>query len=276
MLVIEALLYKFGYSDFCSVSLENESFFVLYLPSKNENIERFEEFKKELENMGITPPIEKKSLNYSDWSTHWKKFYSPKRIGKHLIICPSWENFDPLPGDHVLIIDPGMAFGTGYHPTTELIIELLEDYLLDNSNIINKDISFLDFGCGSGIIALCAHKMGLRNITAVDFDPLAVDVSLYNCKINNAYDEITVVQGDTLECLNNNFDMIVSNITADIIIEKMSSFNRHLKSGGVCLISGIVENFLPDIEASIGLNGFLKAGCKTCEGWYALLLKKEG
>ena len=151
--------------------------------------------------------MELKNLNEEDWSNAWKKYYHPVKVGKHLVVCPSWEEYDRQLDDIVLTLNPGMAFGTGTHDTTRLCMELLEEYL-------TKDDCVLDVGCGSGILAITAALLGAKEIKGCDIDEVAVKVAGENADLNGVGDRIAFHRGDLTSQVEGSFQVICANIVA--------------------------------------------------------------
>jgi ribosomal protein L11 methyltransferase len=172
-----------------------------------------------------------------DWSSSWKANFKPLRVGRRLLIVPSWEQVTPDPGDIILRLDPGMAFGTGGHETTRLCLELLEDILDDMPD--HPSPSVLDVGTGSGILAMAAAKSGARQVFALDIDPEAIEVARQNIADNNLLDMITC---DTtpLESLRGTFDVILANILAEELVRLSSLLAERLAIGGSLVLSGIL------------------------------------
>src|SRR5512145_159320 len=186
-----------------------------------------------------------------DWAEAWKAHYHPVRIGRKLMIRPLWAEADLLPGDLEIALDPGMAFGTGTHPTTQLCLEALEDHVQPGVNV-------LDLGSGSGILAIAAAKLGAASVLALDIDPVAVKAAQENVEQNGTADKIVVQSGslDSLIASPRRFDLIVVNILAKIII---AMCGQHLgdvvRPGGVALFSGIIEDQVEAVETALRETG---------------------
>ena len=150
------------------------------------------------------------NVNESDWANEWKKYYKPTKIGKQIVVKPTWENYEAQEGDLIIELDPGMAFGTGTHETTSMCIRELEKYVDSTKRVF-------DIGCGSGILAIAAAKLGAKEVVAGDLDEVAVKVSKENCELNGVSDKVTVKHGSLFEVVEGKADVIVANIIADII-----------------------------------------------------------
>ena len=204
-----------------------------------------------------------------DWQNNWKQYYHAMPIGKKLLIRPLWEDDFDSDGRKVLNIEPGLAFGTGSHPTTKLCLETLEDYITDNSTV-------LDIGCGSGILSIASLLLGAKSALGVDIDSLAVKTAIANAKENN-FDESKVrfIQGNLSDKVSGKFNVVVANIVADIIIEFNTQVGKYLEDGGVYITGGIIENRENDVLASFSVNGFEVIERRENNGWLVFALKKK-
>ena len=204
-----------------------------------------------------------------DWQNNWKKYYHAMPIGKKLLIRPLWENeFDPE-GRSVLNIEPGLAFGTGSHPTTKLCLETLEDYIKGGESV-------LDIGCGSGILSIASLLLGAENALGVDIDSLAVKTACRNAE-ENGFDEskIKFIKGDLSDKVSGKFDIVVANIVADIIIKFNSEVGAFLDDNGVYITGGIIENRESDVLSSFAENGFEVIERRENNGWLVFALRKK-
>ena len=150
------------------------------------------------------------------------------------MVKPTWEEYKPVAGELVIEIDPGMAFGTGAHPTTSLCVKLLEKYIEPGKDTI------LDVGCGSGILSVAAVLLGAEKVTAVDIDPVAVQISKENTERNHMSDKITVSKGDLTEGLSMKADIVAANLMADLVMMLSKDVAAHLKGKSVYISSGIL------------------------------------
>lgn len=197
--------------------------------------------------------IESSEMPDEDWSESWKKNYHPLRAGKHIVIKPSWETLEALPGDHVIEMDPGMAFGSGYHDTTVLCLSLLEKYLMPRYRVI-------DLGTGSGILALGAALSGAESVLAIDIDPDAVRVAKQNVAHHHLESRIQVQEGNLLERVEETCDICVANIIADLICSAAVPLLSHIRPGGLLICSGITLERSDEVE-----NHLLRAGYRIVE-----------
>ena len=178
-----------------------------------------------------------------DWAEYWKNFYKPFRLGTRLVVRPTWESYTAQPGDLVIDLDPGMAFGTGTHETTALCAVLIEAYC--------RQGQVLDIGTGSGILAIAAAKLGAQRVLALDIDPVAVKVARENVAQNGLTDRVRVEQGDPLSGVAGQYDMAVANILADVIISLAGPVKQHVKPEGVFICSGIIRERAEDVRAAL-------------------------
>ncbi|HIU15740.1 MAG TPA: 50S ribosomal protein L11 methyltransferase [Candidatus Ventricola intestinavium] len=193
--------------------------------------------------------LEIRQVREQDWAENWKKYYKPFRAGRRLVIRPSWERYEEKEGDLVLKLDPGMAFGTGTHETTFMCLEQLETYVTPGSRVI-------DVGCGSGILALAAAKLGADDVLAIDLDELAVKVAAENVQKNGLTAVVRVEHGDLLERREEKADVIVANIIADVICYLCGPAKKHLLPGGTLICSGIIREREADVQRALTAAGY--------------------
>lgn len=206
-----------------------------------------------------------RQLHEEDWANAWKEYYRPERIGPFLII-PSWLS-PPVLADAIPIrLDPGMAFGTGAHPTTQLCLAMLP-------TVVRPGHLVYDIGTGSGILAIAAAKLGAK-VRAVDKDPVAVRVAAENCALNQV--AIPVMSGDLLANLAEPADLIIANILAEVVIELIPQAVAKLKPGGAVLASGIIEQKAAKVRAALASAGFKIVNSLQKEDWVAYLAVWDG
>ncbi len=219
---------------------------------------------------GIEGKIEVIGVNEDDWANAWKAYYKPIRIGKHMVIVPAWEKFEPKEDDIVVRMDPGMAFGTGTHETTRLVIELLEKY-------VKKGDRMLDVGTGSGILAICASKLGARECKAYDIDPVAVRVARENVK-DSGLSNITCDVSDLLRGVDRTggtYDIITANIVADIIIRMSPDIGELMHDGTILITSGIITERRDEVVDALTKNGLEIVEVREDNGWCAVVVTKK-
>lgn len=201
-----------------------------------------------------------------DWENDWKKHFKPRRIGERFVVRPTWEEFAAREGDHIIVLDPGQAFGTGDHPTTRMCLSYLEKTVTPDTNI-------LDLGCGSGILAIGAKMLGAAKVLAIDIDPIAVEVSKDNFKLNDV--EIEAAVGDVLALeLDAQWDVVVSNIISATLINLAPDAAYALKAGGSWIVSGIIDQNWEEVQKAAFKQGFQLISFEQEDGWTAGHFKK--
>ncbi len=211
------------------------------------------------------------SLREEDWATSWQKYYRPIQVGKRVYIVPDWMRGEPAPqGRTPLYLNPGLTFGTGAHPTTQLCLELLEDVLRPGDKV-------LDLGCGSGILAIAALALGASRAVGVDIDPKAADVAFENAALNGIGDDrLSVYAGDVLadgklaaRLGPGQNRVVLANIVADVIIPLSAKAGEFMTGDGVFLTSGIIEGRQDEVKAALEQNGFAVTRHLGRGGWHA-------
>lgn len=209
-----------------------------------------------------------RKVSEQDWANEWKQYFHVTHVGKGLVIKPSWEEYAPKEGEHVIEIDPGMAFGTGTHHTTNMMMERLE-------KVITPDSTVFDVGTGSGILAIAAAMLGAKSVKAVDIDAVAVHVAKENVADNGLSEQIEVREGDLLHGTEGKADVIIANIIADIVIMLLQDIPQKLNDDGVLLASGIIEERMPDVEAAAQAQGLYVDAVDHRGGWVVMQMKKK-
>ena len=240
----------------------------VYINPEENPLESTSFIAERLNALGIKHEITISDCKVEDWQNNWKQYFHPMPIGKKLLIRPVWEdNYDA--GDRkVLDIEPGLAFGSGSHPTTQLCLETLENYITPDSTV-------LDIGCGSGILSIAALLFGARSAFGVDIDSLAVKTAKANA-LQNGFgdDKFTVVQGNLSDKVNGKFNVVVANIVADIIMEFNKTVGDFLTDDGVYITGGIIESREDEVLFSFAQNGFEVTDRFENNGWLVFVLKK--
>jgi ribosomal protein L11 methyltransferase len=213
-----------------------------------------------------------KEILDEEWSENWKKYWLPNKIGQKIIVCPSWENYE-IQNDEILInLDPGSAFGTGAHPTTKLCIEALEKIILNLNN--KTDVCIADIGTGSGILALAGIKLGASSAIGVDNDPSVITTCFENAEKNEISDKCRFFAG-TASNIQGKFNIVVSNIIAQVLIEIMKDLSELLKPEGKMILSGIINKKLPDIKESLKENKLKIEDIFESTPWIAVVVSKN-
>ncbi len=205
----------------------------------------------ELKEMGIDlgeAKVEHEKMYEEDWANTWKQYYKPSKVGEKIVVKPIWEEYEQKEGELVVNLDPGMAFGTGTHETTRMCIQALEKYVKEESTVF-------DVGCGSGILAIAAAKLGAKLAVGVDLDPVAVESSIENVGYNNL-NNIEILHGNLVEVIDGKADIIVANILAEIICILTDDVKRVMKDGGVFITSGIIHDRVDMVCEKLEATGF--------------------
>ena len=213
---------------------------------------------------------EMSNIREEDWANNWKQYFKPFKVGEKLVIKPSWEEYDNSDGRIILEIDPASSFGTGKHHTTRLCLEVLEKYL-------NKGDKLLDMGCGSGILSIGAMLLGADSAIAVDIEENAATTAKENAHKNNIpADKYRTYFGNILtdeklaDEIDDKYDIIAANIVADVLIAMKDSFRRYLRSGGILIVSGIIEERMNEVIDVLISAGFRDPEPEVREGWAAV------
>jgi ribosomal protein L11 methyltransferase len=207
-----------------------------------------------------------------DWANAWKEHYHVHRLGRNLVIRPSWRPYERQPGDIVIELDPGMAFGTGLHPSTQLTLAALEEE-------IRPGMRVLDLGTGSGILTIAALKLGAAQVVALDVDEVAVSAARGNIARNDLGGAVTLGVGTLgVEAARGlgRFDLIAANIIARIIADLAPEFARHLAPGGLLLASGIIVDRRDEVVAALTAAGLTLVGEDQSGDWVGLRARNAG
>ena len=239
----------------------------VYLPADSGTADTVHFLKERFASLGIDGKITISGVCEEDWANSWKAYYKPIEIGERMVIVPAWEKYDAPEGKLVVRMDPGMAFGTGSHETTRLVIGLLEKYIKNGQRV-------LDVGCGSGIRAICAAKLGADECKAYDIDPVAVKVARENVK-DSGLTNVTCDTSDLLRGVDKSggaYDVICANIVADIIIRMTPDVGQFMHESSVILASGIISERANDVISCFEQYGFRIVEKAEENGWCALVV----
>ncbi|EFW06872.1 ribosomal protein L11 methyltransferase [Streptococcus anginosus 1_2_62CV] len=206
-------------------------------------------------------------LAEEDWADNWKKYFEPARITHDLTIVPSWTDYEAGPSEKVIKLDPGMAFGTGTHPTTKMSLFALEQVLRSGEIV-------LDVGTGSGVLSIASSLLGAKEIFAYDLDDVAVRVAQENIALNAGTENIHVAAGDLLKGVDIEADVIVANILADILVNLTDDAYRLLKDEGYLIMSGIISEKWNLVRESAEVAGFFLETHMIQGEWNACVFKK--
>jgi ribosomal protein L11 methyltransferase len=208
-------------------------------------------------------------VNEEEWATAWKKYYNPVKISEKFTIVPTWEIYEPVSSDELIIeLDPGMAFGTGTHPTTVMCIQALERTVRPGDRV-------LDVGTGSGVLSIAAALLGAEDVRAYDLDEVAVTSAKLNIKLNKVQDKVAIAQNNLLDAVDeNSADVIVANILAEVILRFTDDVARVVKPGGSFIASGIIQPKKDLVKDALIHSGFEIVETILMEDWVAIIAKR--
>lgn len=211
--------------------------------------------------------IEIVEVDENDWANAWKAYYKPIKVTDTLTITPTWERYEKKEGEIVIELDPGMAFGTGTHPTTILCLRALEKSIRGKERVI-------DVGTGSGVLSIAAAKFGAASVLALDIDDIAVKSASENVRLNDVERLITVKKNFLLQGIEGEYDIIVANILTEIIVQFVTDAVSLLKTNGLFITSGIIKNKEDDVKSVLIENGFTIEEKYELNDWVAIIAKK--
>ena len=207
----------------------------------------------------------KRLVEGDDWIDVWKKHFRPIHLG-NIVVVPEWIEYEPAPHEQVVLLDSNMAFGTGEHETTSMCVELMQEY-------IKEDSVCIDVGCGSGILGISAIKLGAKKAYLTDIDPIAVESSLHNSELNGVAAQTVVAHSNLLENTEVQGDVMMANITGEVLKMLAPSIPKNLKPDGVLILSGIIESRLEMVKAAYEAVGMQVVFERRKGEWFALVLK---
>ncbi|CEN79558.1 50S ribosomal protein L11 methyltransferase [Paraclostridium sordellii] len=210
--------------------------------------------------------VELSQVDEEDWANEWKNYYKPTKIGEKIVVKPTWEEYKAQDSDLIIELDPGMAFGTGTHETTSMCIRELEKYVKPDSKVF-------DIGCGSGILAIAAAKLGAKYVLAVDLDEVAVKVSKENVELNKVDESVTALHGNLMEVVKDKADIVVANIIADIIKILAKDIKQFMKDDAVFISSGIIHAKVDEVKEALTENGLEIVHVESLGEWNAIVSK---
>ena len=219
--------------------------------------------------VGISSEVVADTVSEQDWANQWKQYFKPLPVGDRLLICPTWETTENPENRLVLSIDPGMAFGTGGHDTTRMVLEAMQPHL-------TSDCAVLDVGCGSGILSIAALLLGAKSAVGVDIDALAVKTAIENGELNGmTAPQYTIVEGDLVQKISGQYEVVLANIVADAIKMLSPAIPAFLKPGGVYIVSGIIAERGDEVENCLIQCGFTVAERREHGGWVCMVCRKD-
>ncbi|MFW3611779.1 50S ribosomal protein L11 methyltransferase [Staphylococcus caprae] len=246
---LKAYFNELTFGDTLRTNIKNA---VLNLPELDKNIVTFSE----------------KEIAEVDWANEWKNYFHPFKASERFTIVPSWETYEKESNNELCIeLDPGMAFGTGDHPTTSMCLKAIEKYVKPTDSVI-------DVGTGSGILSIASHLIGVKRIKALDIDEMAVNVAKENFKKNHCENAIEAVPGNLLQDEDKKFNIVIANILAHIIEEMIEDAYNTLVEEGYFITSGIIEEKYEEIESQMKRVGFNIISVEHDNGWVCIVGQK--
>lgn len=246
-----------------------------YLPENSFLAETVDEIKEEINNLLLynidigKNDIKISEVNEEEWATAWKKYYHPVKISERFTIVPTWEEYTPVSSDELIIeLDPGMAFGTGTHPTTVMCIQALE-------RTVTKGDKIIDVGTGSGVLSIAAAMLGAEKVIALDLDEVAVNSARQNIELNKVQHVVDVAQNNLLDGVNGKADIVVANILAEVILRFTDDVASVVKDGGFFIASGIIQQKKQEVKDAMIKAGFHIEETIQMEDWVAIIGKRK-
>lgn len=221
-----------------------------------------------LSEYGIDTKVTSEIVDEKDWAEAWKDYFEVTKITERIVVKPEWKSYQEKPGDIVIHLDPGMAFGTGTHPTTFMCLQLIEKFLVPGG-------TFLDIGTGSGILMIAAAKLGAAHVSGIDNDETAIDIAGQNLDKNGIDRSRTILFATTLEkTREKQYDLMAANIIAHVIIDIMPEIRKRMAPAGTAIFSGIIKERLADVEKKLKTCSMEVIHQETVDEWVSLAVKK--
>ncbi len=244
-----------------------------YVPDSSETdniIDQIRRRLKDLESLNIRTRMLLETVDDKDWAHAWKEHFHVTRITDQIVVRPTWKRFEPGPKDLVIDLDPGMAFGTGTHPTTVMCIQLIEQFIKPGESV-------LDVGTGSGILLVASRLLGASRLTGIDIDQTAVTVSNENLlknRIEPSCFQLYCTELSSLTPKQETFDLVVANIFAHVLADLMHDLKKRSRPGGTLILSGIVKERLSDVEAAMNRAGLTLVETRYIDEWVAIAARR--
>jgi ribosomal protein L11 methyltransferase len=266
-----------GVSDVPEPEPQDERVLNAYFPSGTEDEKHLSDLQSYINSLAeLFPNLKKPTFNTEviidpQWGEVWKRFFKPLRITKNIIVKPSWERYSATGRETVIEIDPGMAFGTGQHPSTSMCLEAMEEILLKDRTFQKWRV--LDVGTGTGILGISAAKLGASSVMCVDIDDQAVEIAHKNVAVNHVGDRVVIVNSDVAK-IKGTFELIVANLTAETLIKIKSHLVKMMEKGGYLVISGIFEKNRQDVEKAFTRDDLISHKVIADKEWVCYVYKK--
>lgn len=263
------------YIDESLINLEEGAIVKGYIPESSDLVDKIDLIKQlvvALPQFGLNigaGEVSTVEINEKDWDTSWKKYYKPIKIGNQIVVKPIWEEYKPGKGEIVIEMDPGMAFGTGTHETTIMCIQQLEQH-------VSGKCTVFDIGCGSGILSIAAAKLGAEKVIGVDYDEVAVNVAGKNVIVNKVDDIVEIKHGNLMDEVREKANIIIANITADVIMLLSKDIKKFLNSCGLFIASGIILDKTEETKENLKENGLEVIKVETAGEWSTITSKIIG
>ncbi|HZK58191.1 MAG TPA: 50S ribosomal protein L11 methyltransferase [Clostridia bacterium] len=263
------------YIDESLINLEEGAIVKGYIPESSDLVDKIDLVRQlvaALPGFGLNigaGEVSTVEINEEDWDTSWKKYYKPTKIGNRIVVKPIWEEYRPEENEIVIEMDPGMAFGTGTHETTIMCIQRLEQH-------VSEKCTVFDIGCGSGILSIAAAKLGADKVIGVDYDKVAVNVARKNVTVNEVDDVVEIKHGNLLDVVIDKANIIVANITADIVMILSRDIKNFLDNYGFFIVSGIISDKIEEVKGSLEANGLEITKTETVGEWSTITSKIIG
>ena len=212
--------------------------------------------------------LRERRVTADEWQNGWREFFHVQRVGRRIVICPTWREHDPKPDEVVIHLDPGMAFGTGHHPTTRMCLEVIERTVQTGDRV-------LDLGCGSGILSIAAVKLGAARAVGLEIDPVAASAGRKNIALNHAQREIELIQGTlpSPAAPPGAFDLVAANISARVVIDMAPRLAECAADGATILVSGVLTANAQEVAAALSAQGATPTQILTDGDWTALTVR---
>jgi ribosomal protein L11 methyltransferase len=238
-----------------------------YLPADGDLPRRRRALRRQLAALALPSALRSRWLSEQDWAHVWKEFFPVLRVSPRLVVCPTWRSYRPRKGEAVIRLDPGMAFGTGQHPTTLMCLSALEELLRPGMDV-------LDLGTGSGILALAAARLGASSVLALDIDPQAAAVARENVRLNRLEAMVRVEEGGLDEAPTAAFDLAMANISAAVIVEMAPALAGVLRPGGALIVAGFSADSAERVSGALARTGLVVERSLADGDWRAFIARR--